>query len=152
MSGIAEVSIRPLHTRRLIDRFDDDELAAAMAHEIGQLLHCRKLRPVHPINRPDSNLEIERCADFIGAQLRSVIVSTRDVISLRGAGCIRYDSHVRCAIAAGGDAAVDRMTPVISDRDFTLGGIFDRTGFGQPISCNSKRGLVGQPFGLAIWR
>ena len=58
-------------TRRLIDLMQDDELAAAIAHELGHLLADGHVHSVTSLRGCDheENLETEHRADLIGAQL-----------------------------------------------------------------------------------
>ena len=56
-------------TRGLMDRMNDDELEAAMAHEIGHLLDHGNLRTTWSLNNPSDELNTESRADIIGSRL-----------------------------------------------------------------------------------
>jgi Zn-dependent protease with chaperone function len=67
-------------TRGLVDRADDDVLAAAVAHEIGHLLSDGRVRSVASLKGCDKNADAEGRADAYGvALLRTRHMSTESM-------------------------------------------------------------------------
>ena len=56
-------------TRGLLALLDDDELAAAVAHEVGHLLDAGHLRAVHALDGCARHSDRETRADMLGTQL-----------------------------------------------------------------------------------
>ena len=65
-------------TRGLLERLDDDELAAAIAHELGHLLDDRHVRPTFSLRGCASGLDLEARADALGANLLEMQGLRRD--------------------------------------------------------------------------
>jgi predicted Zn-dependent protease len=56
-------------TRGLVELLDDAEIAAAVAHEMGHLLHDGHARNVASLRGRDSRIDMESQADLLGVEL-----------------------------------------------------------------------------------